>query len=601
MRTQTPALLFLAAVGLFIGRDLLFPVLHFGHSAHIDLIRQIEVNQAYGEGYVYPRWIADFYFGRGSPIFNFYAPMNYLIGQWFVLLGVPPLWAVKLVYVLCIVAAGIAMYLLVRETWGAAAGTAAGVIYMFTPYLLADVFVRSALGELSAFVWLPMAMFFLVRTSHNNRTNSASRAACAIALLCLSHNVGAMIGMPVLLLWTLFTAQRATWRKMALALAGGLALSAFFWFPALAEKAYLNAEANLTQGHFHFSRHFIPLAKLWDTAWEYGTPGARRGPSMSVQAGRLHLLLLLPAVAYTVAAYRKWIGPRRAAAALVITAAGALFMTSSASEVLWASLPLLPFVQFPFRFLMPLATATSAMAGPAVWWVDRRYGRRGRWAAAVVLIVAAFAAYAPYARARYLFHDAADLNRTINVDKETARQMRGSDGVAEAQEFLTPEVLREARESKTTALDDYLPIWVREKPKAYFENRFETLADDAHLTVLEERGARYRFRVESKSESRVLAHTFYFPGWTARVDGRRLPLEPDPTTGEIVVSVPAGRNTVTLAYEDTPARMWSKLVSASAAALMILLIGVEQYRHIRPMWKRYDGVERRRAPRFGRG
>jgi hypothetical protein len=47
--------------------------------------------------------------------------------------------------------------------------------------------------------------------------------------------------------------------------------------------------------------------------------------------------------------------------------------------------------------------------------------------------------------------------------------------------------------------------------------------------------------------------------------------------------------------------MWSKLVSASAAALMILLIGVEQYRHIRPMRKRYNGVERRRAPRFGRG
>ena len=32
------------------------------------------------EGAVYPRWVPEFYYGYGYPLFNYYAPLSYYVG-----------------------------------------------------------------------------------------------------------------------------------------------------------------------------------------------------------------------------------------------------------------------------------------------------------------------------------------------------------------------------------------------------------------------------------------------------------------------------------------------------------------------------------------
>ncbi|MCL4233084.1 MAG: hypothetical protein KJ042_01035 [Deltaproteobacteria bacterium] len=604
---QAAVIFALLVVAAAVTKPLWFGVMHFGHSAHIDLIRQIEVNQAYNDGYVYPRWIADFYFGRGSPIFNFYAPFVYLVGAWLGFFGVPALWAVKCVYAACVALAGIGMFLLVRELWGTASAAAASILYMLSPYLLVDLYVRSALGELSAFGWLPLAMYFILRAAHTARTFHAARAASAVALLCVSHNIGALLGVPVLMAWTLAVGQRASARKLWTALALGIAASAFFWAPALLEKSSLSVEANLIAGDYHFSRHFVSLARLVDPTWGFGSPMKAGGDIMSTQVGRLHLLLLAPGLAYLVFGPRRWTSSRRASAAFVVIALGALLFTNRVTEPIWNALPLLPFVQFPFRFLVPASIGLAALAGTAVWFAHRRFGRYGGWAMSIALIASSAVAYGPYVEARYLFHDRADPNRMVVVDRRAADVLRRQPHVVQAQELLTPRVLREERESKSTALDDYLPATVKAKPTGPAAQLVEVASGEAHVTVVESRDAYYRMRIDAPRGATLLAHVFDFPGWTARAGRRALVTRTHETSGEILIEVPAGTREVTLTFEDTQTRLLAKFASALAVGILIFWIGVEQYRSVQgppradrpPLMERARTRFRRRRKRRG--
>src|ERR1051325_11238790 len=53
------------------------------------LMRQVELNQAWGEGNFYPRWGTDLALGHGMPIFSYAPPSLYQLTQLFHLSGRP--------------------------------------------------------------------------------------------------------------------------------------------------------------------------------------------------------------------------------------------------------------------------------------------------------------------------------------------------------------------------------------------------------------------------------------------------------------------------------------------------------------------------------
>ncbi|MBZ0271411.1 glycosyltransferase family 39 protein, partial [bacterium] len=288
-----PALLGAAGatlLGAFVAWDVLFPVLHYGHSTHIDLIRQMAMDAAYEEGQVYPRWAADFYFGRGSPIFNFYAPLAYLIGELFSLLGVSALGAIKGSYFLGVIVAAIAANRLARELWDTASGVAGAALLLLSPYFLLDLYVRGALAELWGMALLALALAFTIRAARTGQTHDATRAGAATALLLYAHNIAALLGVPVIFLAGLVAGDGRTARRRTLtALALGVAMGAAFWAPALFEKGLVRADENLLGGDYDFRRHFVPVRDLLHDEWGYGSPMAGPEP-MATTLGALHLL-----------------------------------------------------------------------------------------------------------------------------------------------------------------------------------------------------------------------------------------------------------------------------------------------------------------------
>jgi hypothetical protein len=275
------------------------------------------------------------------------------------------------------------------------------------------------------------------------RKKSVALFALAYAGLILSHNISALIFSPFLLLYLLlllwrrpspgsqFTIHNSqfTIRPLFAALAGlllALALSAWFFIPALAEKG-LAQLGPVTEGYFHFSNHF----RGWDlvqSTWLFDYEVA------DGQAFRMGLAQAVTAVA-GVAAILYFLMQRRRGAAgeslpnspaaarlsfIVLALGVATLMITPLSRPLWEHVPLLDFTQFPWRFLSVQALAGALATAVLALLPGRRVIAP---VAALLLIVAALGGLRP----DYLPLTDAD------VTAESWRSMNGTPATSAAQ------------------------------------------------------------------------------------------------------------------------------------------------------------------------
>jgi hypothetical protein len=98
-----------------------------------------------------------------------------------------------------------------------------------------------------------------------------------------------------------------------------------------------------------------------------------------------------------------------------------------------------------------------------------------------------------------------------------------------------------------------------------------TLQEQGQVTLLAWNTQSKHFRIDSPSANRLRVWTFAFPGWTARLDGAKAPIEAHPELHTIEVDIPPGRHDLELTYRTTPqARVGALLSLAGLAALALV-------------------------------
>jgi uncharacterized membrane protein len=116
----------LAHPGLFVGHDTLNHAFRVG-----------EVARQWSQGIILPRWAETFYFGYGSPVFQYYAPLTYTISAAFVqLFGLDAAGALRLLVIFCLPTAGVGMYLFMRQHLNKLGGILAALVYVYSPYIV---------------------------------------------------------------------------------------------------------------------------------------------------------------------------------------------------------------------------------------------------------------------------------------------------------------------------------------------------------------------------------------------------------------------------------------------------------------------------------
>jgi hypothetical protein len=531
------------------------PGLPAGTDAEIHVPRVAEFARVLADGVLYPRWAPDFYLGYGYPLFDYYAPLVYYLAQPFYLFT-SAAGAVKAVFVLGTLAAGLGVYAFARRSLGRAAGVVAAAAFVLAPYLvLIDPLVRVDLAEYFALALTPWVLWGFDRLLEGGRRADVALAALPLAALALTHNLVLLLFAPFLmayLLLRLLLLRRASaWLRVFGAGALAMGLSAVFWLPALAERQYIILDRVIGYGDFDFHRHFLTLRELLR-------------PSPALDQGALN-----PPVAYNLGvphwalAALGWLGCWQAkrlegwkVGRFMGLAALALgFLTLEASVGVWEAVSALRYVQFPWRLLGVMALPVAWLVGAGVAAVGERWRTWVAGAALVLLLVGALPTLYP--------PPWTPLQADFSPRDMIALEL---DGVALG----------------TTANREYTPIWVKVPPHesgdvlASYEaggpvDRFErtSLPEGASIRIVSSYAVQDAFEIVSERPFVATVRRFYFPGWRAWVDGHPVEIAPSEPHGFITVSLPAGTHMLELRFGSTTPRTAGAVVSLVSLAAML--------------------------------
>ncbi|HEX6384413.1 MAG TPA: 6-pyruvoyl-tetrahydropterin synthase-related protein, partial [Anaerolineae bacterium] len=380
IRRQLPALAPLLLITLF-GLPLITPLLHWTavpctHDGHLHYHRIAAMRHAWENGIYFTRWLPDLAFGYGYPFFVYREPVPLYTGLFLHLLGLPLPAASNLLYILSILAAGWFMYLWVRDVMGSRAGLVSAVAYMAAPYVLVDALIRGNLPESLALALFPFLLWIGRRWLLGGSAANFLAGIFGLALLGLSHNISLLLFTPVLLLYLLAMSwlHRLNWRvaalRLALLVALGLGVTTFYAGGALLEMDQVTLEQSTTTRNNDFRFNFASASEI--LAPVVPEDSALINPPLAFRLGLVPSGLALlglstlfwrrkraEAVIPNVKGERQWhIGLMAAATAAFV------FMSLPASQPLWEVLPLIDFVQFPWRFIgraaLPVAFLASA-------------------------------------------------------------------------------------------------------------------------------------------------------------------------------------------------------------------------------------------------
>jgi hypothetical protein len=341
-----------------------------------------------------------------------------------------------------------------------------------------------------------------------------------------------------------------------------LGVSAFFWWPALAERGGVHLERAVT-GYMDYANHFVYLYQLVFSPWGYGYSWAGPRDGMSFMVGPAQLLAVVAAMVWLWrsrgAADAE--GPvedcRIAAKRAVVTAPGgvrlwlwfglgafglAAFFSSVESAFLWDRLPLLQYLQFPWRFLSLAAPAAALLCGVAVLHLPRERPRLARavtvaWCAALIL------------PGIFIAHPERFLDVT-DAD-------------------YTPHAIA-SRWIAVKTNEEFEPVGVRERPSAPRAEPLTLLSGAGTVLSTREQRTDSMFQVSVTQTARYRINTFYFPGWTLSVDGAERPVEYGNPQGLMEFTLEPGEHAIRVWFGDTPVRRAAAWLSL--AALLALLL-----------------------------
>ncbi len=575
----SPNVVLIVALSVFAWAPLVGPPYFLNaHDAPHSLFYFNQFDQAIRDGVLYPRWGVDFALGYGYPLFNIYSTLAFYVAEVFHLLGAGLTGAVKLTYILAFILSGLTMYAFAKRVFGAEAGILAGIVYMYVPYHLLDIYVRCAFVEFFALVFLPLILLLFHDLAEKRHPRQLVLAGLAYSGLFLTHAATALIFTLLLVPYVAFlilckfaahssivalrseqASLKTGWvellRLVGLSLGAAvlaLALSSIFLLPMLTEKGYI-VEAQWTQGSFGYAKHFVYPSQLFSPFWGYGYAGESLQDEMSLQLGVVVTILTLVGVVYSL-----WKGVRsRRHVAFFLGALLVIILSMMPTALpLWEALPLAAFVQFPWRLLGLASLVMSLLGGSAINAFSGESALEDvRWrpVLGVLLLVVVLASY------------------KYTLPEYTAPSPRSEQPVAiiDFESFYPPDRVG-------------MTAWVTEQPQRtplveqYLAGepliKARALAEGATVEMLAHGAASEEIRVNSSAGTEVQFYTYYFPGWRGYVNGQEVEIHPAGPHGLIALQVPLGEHHVEIRFGDTPVRVFGTAISGLSLLLAFFLL-----------------------------
>lgn len=554
-------------------------------SMHDDqhIVRLFLFDQAIKDGNVYPRWVDGLGFGFGYPLFNFYPPMIYIIGELFHIIGFSLIWSIKMMLILGFVTAALGMFLLVKSIYNRFAGICSAVLYTYFFYHATTVYVRGAFAEFFTMTVLPFLFYSFILLFKRQTLRRMLFTAGCLAALMLTHPLIAFPSMMYVAAWFLFLFFRTRSEKRVMFTAYfigacllGFSLSAFFWIPSMMERHFTYVDSILTTELANYAIHFVYPHQFWQSQWGYGGSIAGPDDGMTFQLGKIHLLLSMVSGMVLFGLYI--LQPKKKTTeAFGMFALGCLIvsilMATTYSKPIWDVVSFLWYLQFPWRFLTFVAIFISIVGSLVFHYLFELSRKLDNQAISVtvmtlfvVTVTGAIVVYGKY------FHPQ-------EVRKVTDAQLTSYDEITwrisrSSFEFVPKGVSTKKSELNTTILaidpeDRIQKSYTLTKGKALVEEESIT---SAHKTFIVKVGQPITFRL----------NTFNFPGWEATLFSSKtnsaivLPITDDNPFKLITVDIPPGEYLLEFSFKDTLVRFVSTIITLLAIVISSFAIWKEK-------------------------
>lgn len=484
------------------------------HDGEYHVIRFWQFARMLSEGYLFPRWAPDLNSGYGLPLFLFHYPWPNYIGSLFHALGVTLVDSVKLTLATGYLTAIFWCFLWLRKVFGNKPALIGTIICSMVPYWFVDIYVRGSVGE----VW---ALSFVLLTLVAIEYGVHFGVAIGIAGIILSHNITALIFVPIILLYAFYRK-----RGKLLAIITGIGLATYFWLPALIESRFMVGLNSVS-----YVDHFPDLFQLLLPSWGTGFSGVGiSADEMSYQIGIVPLLIIC--ISFFVAVRKKIV--RSKIMPVLIIIAVSIFGMTEYSLPFWKFIPLLSNIQYPWRLLMVIIIATGYLAALLTSLLPR-------WVMVGLTILA--------------------FTLSFSYMKPVTYETRDDAHYLSRREFT---------DGTSSLGNSFSTIWTEWK-KERFSTRFQAGTDDAVINVNKESALSYEMTINAKKESTVSAHILYFPGWKAYIDGKKTTISYQ-ADGIIHVNIPSGEHQLSVSFEETSLRLLADVISLFSLFSLLFIL-----------------------------
>jgi hypothetical protein len=384
IRGWLPAILISFLVSLAIVSPFFWLGNATGHDFQYHAASWLDAAGQWKHGIIYPRWTEWANYGFGEPRFIFYPPFSWMLGA---SLGSVLPWNHAPIFFILLVQtfAGLSAFALARRVLSERAALFCVACYAANPYALLIVYMRSDFAELLANAFFPLLFLLALQIGdllESPTSSPRSRMPCTIASFAavfaavwLSNApAGVIASYSSFAVFGFAALTRKSWQPLMRGLAGlalGFGMASFYILPAAYEQRWVNIAQALSPGLLP-SENFL-----------YTVINDPEHTLFNWIASTIAILLMILTGLAAMRSRREaqvdsdvfrdkvWL-------ALLLLAGLATMLMLRFTSPLWAVLPKLRFVQFPWRWMSLLALVFAVFVGSAMG--RRRWG----WAWAVV-------------------------------------------------------------------------------------------------------------------------------------------------------------------------------------------------------------------------
>ncbi len=518
---------------------------YYGASDDLHIAWLSQMDKILRAGQIPPRFVPDLSYGFGYPLFNFVFPLPFYMGEAFHFLGFSFVDSIKAVFFASLFLSAFSMFFLLKEFLTKPLAIAGAVIYTYAPYRAVDLYIRGAVGEAVTFIFLPLIVLSLIKSidSRKEKFRWVGIGAVSIGGLILSHNITAYMFLPFtfLLIALLVFFNKTDFKKISIqifiTIFLGLLISIYFWLPALVDSKLMKYDTV-----FNFADHFPTIKQLITPYWGYGAsvPGPYDG--MSFFLG-LPILILTIFGTFTFFVVKKSMHNKEKVLFIwaLISLFIAIFLMNYRSSFIWSNLPLLPYFQFPWRFLI-----ITTFISPVFLIVFKRFPY-GSLIASILIAVTILFSFNYFKPQDFLGRtDGYYLNKYIPVP-------------------LASEEYKKTQEEYLR-----LPTYTTYRTKANLPLIYPF--NDSIQNLKKINDLKTEFETFSQTQETINYNKYYFPGWFVLVDNQRIDIKPGVPYGQITFNIPPGRHKILIGFEETSLKLILDIISLSSLSLALFFV-----------------------------